>query len=99
MDTHFSIILWYEIDKLLTLKHWKIKASEDQGKFRFRQKKTKILVWVVHYIVTEKPREVAGERLLRRLSTPSYGKVASRFLIDVPIGNTKNAKALQVNKL
>ena len=50
-------------------------------------------------IVTEKPREVAGERLLRRLSTTSYGKVASRFLIDVPIGNTKNAKALQVNKL
>ena len=49
--------------------------------------------------VTEKPREVAGERLLRRLSTTSYGKVASRFLIDVPIGNTKNAKALQVNKL
>ena len=48
--------------------------------------------------VTEKPREVAGERLSCRLSTISSGKVASRFLVDVPIGNTKNAKALQVNK-
>ena len=49
--------------------------------------------------VTENPREVTGERLLRRLSTTSSGKVASRFLVGVPIGNTKNAKALQINKL
>ena len=55
--------------------------------------------FILDTVVTEKPREVAGERLLRRLSTTSSGKVASRFLIDVPIGNTKNAKTLQVNKL
>ena len=50
-------------------------------------------------IVTENPREIARERLLRRPPTTSFGKVARRFLIDVPIGNTKNAKTLQVNKL
>ena len=50
-------------------------------------------------IVTENPREIARERLLRRLPTTLSGKVARRFLIDVPIGNTKNAKTLQINKL
>ena len=49
--------------------------------------------------VTENPREIARERLLRRPPTTSFGKVARRFLIDVPIGNTKNAKTLQINKL
>ena len=49
--------------------------------------------------VTENPREIARERLLRRLPTTSSGKVGRRFLIDVPIGNTKNAKTLQINKL